>query len=146
VRLGDLAVLVDHVRDPARVLVFRRVGGAVCDADLAVGVAEERERKVILLRELRVVLDAVEADADDLRVLLVVLRREVPEPGTLGRSASGIGLRIEPEHELLAAEVAELHAISVVIDRLEIRRGIAYIQHLSTSEKVLRNIPQAAGQ
>jgi hypothetical protein len=34
--LRDLSVLVDHVGDPARVLVFRRVGGAVCDADLPV--------------------------------------------------------------------------------------------------------------
>jgi hypothetical protein len=146
VRLRDLSVLVDHVGDPPRVLVFRRVGRAVRDADLPVGVAEERVRKVVLLREFRVVFDAVEADADDLRVLLLVFAGEVPEPGTLGRSASGVRLRIEPEDEFLAAEIAQLHMIAVVIERLEIGSGIAHIQHSRTSKKVLRNIPQAAGQ
>jgi hypothetical protein len=74
-RFGDLAVLVDHVGDPARVFVFRRVGGAVCDADLPIGVAEEREREAVLLREVRVLFDRVEADAGDLRVLFLVFAR-----------------------------------------------------------------------
>jgi hypothetical protein len=146
VRLRDLAVLVDHVSDPARVLVFRRVGGAVCDADLPVGVAEEREGEIVLLREVRVLLDGVEADADDLRVLFLVLAGKVPEPGTLGRSASGVGLRIEPEHELLSAKVTQLHAVAVVIEHLEIRRRISHFQHSRTSEKALRYKPQATGQ
>ena len=144
--LSDLSLLVDHVRDAACVFVFRRVGGTVRDPDLAVGVAQQREGELVLGREVRVVFDAVEADADDLRVLFLVLAREVPEPGTLGRSAAGIRFRIEPEHELLAAEVAQLHAIAVVIERLEIRRGIAHLQHLRTSHETLRNITQAASQ
>ncbi len=37
-RLGDSAVLIDDVGDPLRVFVFRRIGGAVSDTDLAVGV------------------------------------------------------------------------------------------------------------
>jgi hypothetical protein len=74
-RFGDLAVLVDHVGDAARVFVFWRVGGAVCDADLPVGVAEEREREAVLLREVRVVFDGVEADADDPRILFFVFAR-----------------------------------------------------------------------
>jgi hypothetical protein len=36
---GDLPVLVDHVGDAAGVLVFRRLGGAVGQADLVIGVA-----------------------------------------------------------------------------------------------------------
>ena len=140
VRLRDLAVLVDHVGDAAGVLVFRRVGGAVRDADLPVGVAEERKWEVVLLREVRILFDGVEADADDLRVLFLVLAGKVPEPGTLGRSPSGVGLRIEPEDEFLAAKVAQLHAVPVVIDRLEIGSGIAWLQHPCTSEKGLRNV------
>jgi hypothetical protein len=50
-RLGDPSVLVDDVGDPFRVLVFRRVGGAVGDADLSIGVAEQREGEIELLRE-----------------------------------------------------------------------------------------------
>jgi hypothetical protein len=75
VRLRDFAVLVDQVRDATGVLVFRRVGGAIGDADLPVSVAEEREREAVLLREAGVLLDRVEADADDLRVLLLVFSR-----------------------------------------------------------------------
>jgi hypothetical protein len=140
VRLGDLAVLVDDVRDALGVFVLRRAGGAVGDADLAVGVAEEGERELVLRREVGVVVDRVEADADDLRVLFLVLVGKVPEPGTLGRSASGIGLGIEPEHELLPAEVAQLHLLPRVIDCLEIGSGITHIQHRCTSEQVVRNI------
>jgi hypothetical protein len=146
VRFRDLSVHVDHVGDAAGVFVFRRVGGAVGDADLAVGVAEEGEGEVVLLRECGVVIDGVEADAEDARVLLRVFIGEVPEPGTFCRSTSGVGLRIEPEDELLPAKVAQLHAIAVVIEHLEIRRRIAYLQHLRTSEQVLCNKAYATGQ
>ena len=140
-RLSDFPVLVDHICDPACVFVLRRVCGAVRESDLPIGVAKERKREAVLLREMRVVLDRVEADAGDLRVLLLVFAGKVPEPGTLGRSASGVSLRIEPEDELLAAEVAQLHAIAVVIGHLEIGSGIPHLQHLRTSHQVLRNIP-----
>jgi hypothetical protein len=86
VGLGDLPVLVDDVGDAPRVLVLRRLGGPVREADPAVGVAEQREGEVELLREAGVVLDVVEADAENLRVLVLVLGDEVPEPGTLTRS------------------------------------------------------------
>src|SRR5207244_10005487 len=92
------------VGDALRVLIGRTRGRAVGHADLALGVAQKREREVELLRELRVGLLVVEGDAEDFRVLLLVLRGEVPEPGTLGRSARGVGLRIEPEDDL-AAEI-----------------------------------------
>jgi hypothetical protein len=131
-RFRDLAVLVDHVRDAAGVLVFGRVGGPVGEADLVIGVAEEREGVVVLLREVGVLFDRVEADADDAGVLLFVLFGEVPEPGTFSRSTACVGLRIEPEHHLLPAEIAQLHAIAVVVQDLEIRSRIAHLQHMRT--------------
>ena len=82
-------------------------GGAVGEADLAVGVAEQRVGEVELGREAGVLVGRVEADAEDLGVLRGVLIVEVPEPGTLDRSARGVGLRIEPEHDLLAAQAAQ---------------------------------------
>ena len=138
-RFLDAAVLVDHVRDALRVLIGRTRGRAVRDADLAVGVAEEREREVELLRELRVRGLVVERDAEDFRVALLVLRREVPEPGTLGRSARGVGFGIKPEHDLAAAQVTELHGVPVMIDGFEVRSTIANFQHLRTSKDVLEN-------
>jgi hypothetical protein len=128
-RFRDFALFVDDVRDAFGVFGGRRVGGAVGEADFAVRVAEEGEGEAELFGEALVVLRRVEADAEDLRVLSLVLRVEVPEPGTFPRSAGGVGFRIEPEHDLLAAQVAELHAIAEVIGNVEIRGWIAGIEH-----------------
>jgi len=95
VPLLDLAVLVDHHADALRALGRVDVG-AVGGADGPVGVAEEREVEVELLRELLVVGLGVERRAEDDGILPVVLGLEVAEPATLGRSARGVGHRIEP--------------------------------------------------
>jgi hypothetical protein len=129
VRLRDLSFLVDHVRDAFRVLVGRRCGGAVREADLPLGVAEQREGELELLGEVLVLFRRIEADAEDLRVLRLVLRREVPEPGTFARSTGGVGLRIEPEHDFFSAQIAELHAVAVVIDDVEVGRNFAGLEH-----------------
>ena len=136
VRLGDLAVLVDHVGDAAGVLVIRFLGGAVRDRQFAVGIAQQREGEVELLRKAGVVLGRVETDAEDPGVARLVLVREVPEPGTLGRSAGCVGLRVEPEDDFLPAEVRQLHAIAVVVDDVEFGGGISNLQHTRTSKDV----------
>jgi hypothetical protein len=145
-RFRDLAVLVDHVRDAAGVLILRRVGGPVGEADLVIGVAEEGEGVVVLLCEVGVLFDRVEADADDAGVLLFVLFVEVPEPGTFSRSTACVGLRIEPEDHLLPAEVAQLHRVAVVVQDLEIRSRITHLQHLRTPHQILCYVTQSAGQ
>jgi hypothetical protein len=129
-RLCDLPVLVDHVCDAAGVLVGRFLCRAVREADLLVRVAEEGEGKTELLRKGSVFILRVEADAEDDGVLCFVLADEVPEPGTLERSAGCVGLRVEPEHDLLAAQVAEANRVAVVIDRFEIGSLISWIQHV----------------
>ena len=86
-----------------------------------------------LIRELPVLLRRVEADAEDLRVLLLVLPDEVPEPGTFLRSTGCVGLRIEPEHHFLSAQIAQANGIAVVVDRLEVGRSVTRLQHLSRS-------------
>jgi hypothetical protein len=133
-RLGDAALFVDQVPDAAGVFVFRRDGGAVGDADLPIGIAQQREGKFVFLRKLRIVFDVVETDAEDLRVFRFVLIDEVPEPGTFGGSAGGIGLRKKPEHDLLAAEVLQLPALAAMIGRFEIGCRIANLQHRRTSK------------
>ena len=132
-RLGDLAVLIDHIGNALRVLIFGAARGAVRDPDLALRVTEQREGKVELLRELAVLLDRVEADAEDLDVLRFVLLDRVPEPGTLERSAGCVGLRVEPEHDLHAAVIAELPALAEVIGHVEIGGLIANVEHGRTS-------------
>ena len=146
VRFGDLALLVDHVGDAADVFVFRRLGGAVGKADLVVGVAEEREAEVELFRETGILFAAVEADAEDLGVFLFVLRLEVPEPGTFGGSAGCVGLRIEPEDDFLAAEIAQPHRAAFVIGGFEVRGRVSDVQHSrSSSERAFDEETQRSG-
>lgn len=132
-RLRDLPVLVDDVRDAASVLILRRVGGAVGEPDFALGVAEEGEGEVVFLREGGVRPLIVEAGAKDRRVFGGVLLAEVPEPGTFPRSTGCVGLWIEPEHDLASAKVAELHAIAVVVGDIEIGSFFAWLQHFRFS-------------
>jgi len=134
-RLRDVALLVDHVRDAAGVLVALALARAVGEAELAVGIAEELEGELELLREGGVLFRRVEADAEDDGVLRVVLLDEVPEPGTLDRSAGCVGLRIKPEDDFLPAQVAQADRAAVVIARLEIRSRISGLQHVGTSSE-----------
>ena len=78
----------------------------------------------------------VEADAEHLRVLRGVLVEKVPEPGTLDRSARGIGLRIEPEHDLPAAQSGESHHVAVVVGQLEIGSDFTLLEHARTSQRL----------
>jgi SAM-dependent methyltransferase len=129
VRLRDLAFFVDHVGDAAGVFVFFGVAGAVCDSDGAVGVAEQREGELVLFGKTLIFVLRVEADAEDLRVFRFVLGLEVPEPGTFARSTGCVGFRIEPEHDFLAAQVAQSHGVAVVIGRFEIGRIFTRLEH-----------------
>jgi hypothetical protein len=132
-RLRDLPLLVDQVRDAAGVLVFGGVGGAVGEADLALGVAEQREGEVKLPGEGGVRFLVVEADADDFRVFRFVLFDEVPEPGPFLRSTGCVGLRIEPEHNPAAAQIAQADAVAVMIVDLESGSFVAGLEHFRAS-------------
>jgi hypothetical protein len=136
--LRDPSLLVDHVRDPARVLVFRRLRCAVRQSDLVVGIAEKREVELLLLREFSVRFDAVEGGAEDLGVLRRVVGGEVSEPETLSGSAGCVGLRKEPQHDFLSAKVAQLHATAEMIGSFEVRSRITDFQHRRTSSRTLQ--------
>jgi hypothetical protein len=129
VGLGDLPFFVDHIGDAAGVFILFGLAGAVGQADLVVGVAEEREGEVVLFSESLVFGRRVETDAEDLRVLRFVLGLEVPEPGTLARSAGCVGLRVEPEDDFLAPQVAEADGVAVVVGGLEIGSSLARLKH-----------------
>jgi hypothetical protein len=62
-RLGDFPLLIDDVRDPLRVFIFRRIRRAVREPDLPIGIAQQREGKVVLFGELRVGSSVIETDA-----------------------------------------------------------------------------------
>ena len=135
-RFGNPAVFVDDVGDAFCVFRFRGFGCTVGQADLAIGVAQQGERKIEFLCEVGVVGGVVETRAEDGGVLLLVLRDEVPEPGTLQRSARGVGLGIEPEYDLPAAKIVKRNRVSVMVRDRKVRSFIANIQHSSSSQRI----------
>ena len=123
------AVGTDQVADPPGAAGLGVVAGPVGEADLAVGVAQQREVVAELAGEGGVGLGGVEADAEDLDSLPRVVVLEVAEPATLLRSARGVGLGEEPQDDLLPPEVREPHgAAQVVLDR-EVGGDVAGLEH-----------------
>ena len=134
VPLLDLAVAVNHRADARRTLL--RIGvDAVGGADTPIGVTDQREIEVELLRELPVVGGAVEGRPEDDGVLAIVVGFQVAEPATLGRSARRVGFRVESKHDRLALEVRQLHNVAVVVAPREIGRLVTRVEH----EPSLRN-------
>jgi hypothetical protein len=127
--LQDLSLLVDQARDPFRVSRLRIVASSISETELAVGVTEQREGEVELLREGRVVRFGVEARPEDRDVLVDKLAGSVTEPVALDGSAGGVGFGVEPEEHFLAAEVAERDGLAFVAADREIGCELAGSQH-----------------
>src|SRR5262249_36788242 len=140
VPLLDLAVRGDDNTDALGAL--RRIDiCAVGRPDRAVRVADQGEVEVELLGELLVVRGSVERHAQDHCVLPIVVTLQVAEPATLSGSARRVGLGKEPEHDVLALEVGELHRVAVVVAPDEVRRLVPRIQHGPS----FLNAPRPAG-
>src|SRR5712691_39686 len=129
VRLPDLPVRADEVADALRRPRGGVLGRAVGHPELAVGVAQQREVELELLGEGGVLLHGVEARAQDLHTLVLVLLDAVAEPATLGRSTGRVRLGIEPEDDVLAAEIGQAARLSGVVLDLEIGSLGAGLEH-----------------
>jgi hypothetical protein len=127
--LQDHAVGSDEVAHPFGVSRVSSVAGAVEETHFAGRVAEERKVETELLREGAVVLLGIEADAEDLRVLLFEEPQFVAEPATFGGSARGIRFGIEPEDDVLSEVVGEPDVVPVVVARLEAGCRLAFFEH-----------------
>jgi hypothetical protein len=128
-RVTDHTALVDHVGNARRGTGFCRTGGRVCQADPAVGVAQERKGIAELFGEGFVGVCGIETTAEDLHVGGVELCLLVTEPVPLDRSTGGIGSRIEPQEDFLAPVVRQLDGSPVVGPDFEIGRLGADTQH-----------------
>ena len=127
----DPAIRVDHHADACRAfggVDVRAVGGA----DLPVGVADQREVEVELLGEGLVLGGAVERRAEDDGALGIVVGLEVAEPATFRRSARRVGLRVEPQHDLLALQLGQRDRLSRVIATGEVWRFVAGLEHIAS--------------
>jgi hypothetical protein len=123
VRLHDLPVGTDQVRDALRVIRPLRIQCAIRLA-LRLVEAEQLEWIAELLAKLSIRLDAIKARAEDDQVLLLELADSITESVAFDRSTRGISGRIEPEQHVLAGVIGESDGRSVVGLDGEIRRGL----------------------
>jgi hypothetical protein len=77
--------------------------------------------------------DVIEADAEDLNIVLVEVANLVAEPATFDRSAGSIGLGIEPEDNFAPAQFRECDLLALVTREREVRRRFANLEHYSVS-------------
>lgn len=144
--LRDASLLVNHVRDAPRVLIFGRLGCAVGEPNLVVGIAEQRKVELLLLREFLIRFHAVEAGAEDLGVFFGVVGGEISEPETFCGSARCVGLWEEPEDDFFSSKVAELDATSGVIRRLELGSSVTDFQHRRASPHAFEHVTDHSGE
>lgn len=98
--------LVVHARDPALFVDkethalgpfrFRIVTSPVRESDAAIAVAEQWKRERILVCKFGVRGDVIEAGAENLDLIFIVVVLMVAEPAAFRRSARGVGRRIKP--------------------------------------------------
>ena len=125
----DHAVRPDEIADALGGLGVPAVARTVGHSDRARRVTEKGEIEIELLRERAVVGGSVEADSEDLDVPLLVVGEMIAEPATLDGSAGGVGFGEEPEHDVLSREISETYRLPCVIQDLEGRGGVTWIEH-----------------
>jgi hypothetical protein len=121
---GEAAFLVEYA------VIFRY---------LAFEIAEEREGDSDVFGEALIGGEAVNTDAQDLRVACVEFGNISLICLQLSRSASGEGQHVEGEDDvLLAFKIAELDGLARRIRQREIGRGIAHFQMRLGRGRLLR--------
>jgi hypothetical protein len=126
----DLALFVDDKRGAVRKLKLV-VQDAVLFRDLPRHVAQKRKFDPDFFRECFVRRRRINADSQDLRVFQIDLARVDTSLVSLQffRSTTGEGKNVERQYDvLLAAEIAQLHRLSLVAAQGEIRRRVSDLQ------------------
>src|SRR5262245_15416247 len=159
-RLLDRALLVDQERgadQPDRglavaVLLAPRAPGL---GRRVIGVREQREAEAVLLVEGKLLGRQVGRDADDVGADPGEARPVVAEVARLPGAPGRVGLRIEVHEELPAPVVVEPDRRAVLVEQLEPRRRVAWLQgrhastvprHPATSPFLVRRCSEALGR
>ena len=98
-------IRADYISDALGIARSGALAGAIGKANLTLGIAQQRVGKIEFLRECCILRHCIGADPEDLNIFCFVVMDSITESFSLGRSATRIGLWIEPEHYGLAAVV-----------------------------------------
>lgn len=130
---GDSSLLIDQKAHAFRPSCFCIVSGAISERDRAIGIAEQWKCESVLLRESRIRIDAVEAGAQYLDIVLVVVALMVAEPATFNRSSRCVCGWVKPQQHFAAPQIGEGYRSAVVRWQGEIGRLISSVNHRHTS-------------
>lgn len=128
VHLDDRPISINNESD-ALGLAIGTVGSAIGQAYTAVGVAQQWIREIVLGREGRVRLYAVDADAQYLCVFCFVIQDSITESLPFRRSATGVSHRVKPEYDRLSGVVAQLDLNACVGGDHKVRCPIPNLEH-----------------
>jgi hypothetical protein len=126
----NLPLFVDqkaHAIWPSRLWIL---AGTVCECDRAIAIAEQRKLEIIFLRECGVCLHAVEAGAEDLDVVFIIVVLMVAEPATLDRSPRGVRRGVKPQQYLPPAQIRQRYSAAVMRRQGKFGSPIARFEHL----------------
>jgi hypothetical protein len=129
INLRDIAVFIDENADTARITRLAVGTRTICDPDAAVSIAQQRKGELVLLGKRGVTLDVVEADTKDLDIILLEISDLIAEPATLDRSTRSIGLWIEPQNNLAAAQFRKRDILAFMRREREVRRPFTDLRH-----------------
>src|SRR5262249_40830338 len=126
-------MLADHevaADDPHILLAEHRffLPHAVGFRNRVILIYQQRERQIELGFELLVRLDAIRADAQHHRVLLLDRQIVIPKAACLRGTSGGIILRIEVQHHALAAKIRQLDCFPGIGQSREIRGRVASLE------------------
>ena len=132
-RLENGPVRTDQISNAFRVPIRFRLPGAIRDSNRPIDISEQRKGKAVLRSEGFLFVNRIETASENLGAQALIVTVEVPEPGTLDRSARCVGLRIKPENYVSARVVTQLDAAILVIGNLKSRRDVSNVQHEASS-------------
>jgi hypothetical protein len=130
VRPRDLSLFVDEKAHPIWPGRLRIVASAVGESHRSIDVAEQRKIEGIFLRERGVRFHAIEAGAEDLDIVFLVVVLMVAEPATLRRSARSVCCRVKPQQHLPTPQIGQRYGPAVVRRQGKIRSPITRLEHL----------------
>ena len=128
VNLGNLSRFVNNDGNALAETAWI-VGGAEKQTQVTPRVHKQREIQVVLLGEFLVRFRILDADTENLSIMLGKSARLIPERANLRRSATGKILGIKRQHDAsLPFKLAELMYFAIFVGGDEVRRWLSYLK------------------
>jgi hypothetical protein len=125
----DFPLFVDEVTDTLGIAGLHVITRSVCEPYCTLRIAEKKKGELELLRERRILFDSIKTDSEDFHVLSAKVSNLVAEPTTLGGSARGVRLGIEPQQNFFPSAIRQRNFLPLMREEGKIGSYISGFQH-----------------